>query len=216
MKPTFAERKLIALVQSGEWDIDDDGRIWRRFTRTGDRWHPGAVRVSPCKRRRVEKLLPTGYAMVRATLDGARVVGLAHRLVWQHNHGDIPDGLVINHKNGLKDDNRPSNLEVATYSENTKHAYRTGLMDEHGERNPASTLSDHDVGAIRAAYAAGGVTMVELGSRFGCSFQHVSDIVRGRTRIKQAGPVIGRDLRHAAGRRDPDTGQFIRQFQEVR
>jgi hypothetical protein len=34
---------------------------------------------------------------------------------------------VINHKNGIRDDNRVCNLEFTTNSENIKHAYRTGL-----------------------------------------------------------------------------------------
>ena len=55
-------------------------------------------------------------------IDKARVNASAHRLVWRHFHGPIPDGMTINHKNGKKQDNRPENLEVMTYAEQTKHA----------------------------------------------------------------------------------------------
>lgn len=202
MKEMGAERMLMQAVTSGEIEIDSEGRVWRVAIRTGDRWHRGTYRVLPCARRRAEKRTPAGYLMVRLMVGGHRYCALAHRLVWQALHGDIPDGLVINHLNGLKDDNRPVNLELTTYSGNTKHAYRAGLKDEHGERNPAATLSDHDVGAIRAAYATGGVTMRELAIRFGCSFQHVSRLVRGRRRPKQSGPVLDSDLRHNAIERD--------------
>jgi hypothetical protein len=176
MKPTLIERALVEFVHAGLWRIDEQGRIWK-----GE--------------RRAEKRLDTGYLMIRKMVRGIRHTGLAHRLVWQFFYGDIPDGMVINHKNGLKDFNAPDNLEIVTYGDNTKHAYRVGLMDEHGERNPAAKLSDHAIGAIRAAYAAGGVTMEELAERFDVSFQHISRIVRGRQRAKQPGPVLCHDLR---------------------
>jgi hypothetical protein len=147
--------------------------------------------------------------MVRAMIDGVRVVGLAHRLVWQHLHGDIPDGLVINHKNGIKGCNRGDNLETCSYSENAKHAYRVGLVDEHGQRNPSSTVTDHTVGAIRAAYAAGAMTMGEVARQFGQSVQYVSRVVRGETRARQPGPISTNNRKPTLLPRDPVTGRYL-------
>lgn len=36
----------------------------------------------------------------------------AHRLIWIWHNGDIPEGLLINHKNEVRDDNRIDNLEL--------------------------------------------------------------------------------------------------------
>lgn len=48
-----------------------------------------------------------------------------HRLVWAA-HGDkkLAPNLVINHKNGNKEDNRIENLELVTVSENNLHRFR--------------------------------------------------------------------------------------------
>lgn len=46
-----------------------------------------------------------------------------HRLVYLTWKGEIPQNMVINHKNGIKNDNSIKNLECCTSSENNKHAY---------------------------------------------------------------------------------------------
>ena len=43
---------------------------------------------------------------------------LSHRFVWECYNGIIPDGLVIDHINDDKIDNRLSNLQLLTTKEN--------------------------------------------------------------------------------------------------
>lgn len=43
----------------------------------------------------------------------------AHRVIWEHFNGQIPEGFVIDHINGVKDDNRIENLRVCTQQQNT-------------------------------------------------------------------------------------------------
>lgn len=73
---------------------------------------------------------PAGYINVRLTNDSRQTHtwGL-HRLlgfVFKHPGCDISD-LVINHKNGIKDDNDLENLEWLTEQENHEHAGLYGL-----------------------------------------------------------------------------------------
>lgn len=57
-----------------------------------------------------------------------------HRLVAESFLGGPHPDLQVNHKNGVKDDNRVVNLEWCTGSENVKHAYVTGIRKPSGGR----------------------------------------------------------------------------------
>lgn len=63
-----------------------------------------------------------GY--VRYSLCGSMLT--AHRLVYLTFVGEIPDGYVIDHINGIRDDNRVENLRCITQSENMKHSQEMG------------------------------------------------------------------------------------------
>lgn len=54
---------------------------------------------------------------------------LLHVFVWKVFNGDYDSKkYVVNHKNGNKSDCRLSNLELCTFSENTKHAHDNGMV----------------------------------------------------------------------------------------
>ena len=81
--------------------------------------------------KRIKKLKPikktTGYYCVWLCNNTKHFNKLIHRLVAE---AFIPNPLckkTVNHKNGIKTDNRVENLEWCTYSENILHAFKTGL-----------------------------------------------------------------------------------------
>lgn len=66
-----------------------------------------------------------GYQRVQLCKNGKRKKFFVHRLVYSAFNGEIPDGLVVNHINECKTDNRLCNLNLMTSKENTN--WGTGI-----------------------------------------------------------------------------------------
>lgn len=54
-----------------------------------------------------------------------------HILVWNTFVGEIPPGMVLDHINGIRDDNRLENLRCVTQSENMHNAQKNGHKGQH-------------------------------------------------------------------------------------
>lgn len=65
----------------------------------------------------------TGYWMIGVD----RRYYSAHRLAWMYMHGSIPEGLVIDHINGEKLDNRIVNLRVVSPGVNNQNRRRVHI-----------------------------------------------------------------------------------------
>jgi hypothetical protein len=68
----------------------------------------GTVRKGPGTR--------TSHGYRQTRVEGVLI--FVHRLIWQHVNGAIPEGLEIDHINGVRHDNRITNLRLATSSQN--------------------------------------------------------------------------------------------------
>lgn len=72
-----------------------------------------------------ERILKTtnnrGYNMIALCKNGTIRYFKNHRLVATMFIGYIPKSMVVNHKNGIKTDNRVENLEIVTNHENVTH-----------------------------------------------------------------------------------------------
>ena len=58
------------------------------------------------------------YPQFNFSVEGKQKMGYVHRFVWEAFNGPIPKGMTIDHINGDKTDNRLSNLQLLTPSQN--------------------------------------------------------------------------------------------------
>lgn len=125
----------------------------------------------------------SGYAQVRLPIDGKYKWVSVARLILQAFTGTV--GEQVNHKNGLRLDNRLENLEWVTMSENMRHSYRVlGRVHPRphlGKRGAlcknSKRVSQYDLNGkyiktwnavqelARAGFSAGNVSAVCLGKR---------------------------------------------------
>ena len=68
-----------------------------------------------------------GYLAVQLWRLGKMHRPLLHRVVAAAFIGPCPEGMEVNHIDGVKTNNAASNLEYVDRSQNMLHAYRTGL-----------------------------------------------------------------------------------------
>lgn len=133
----------------GRYQASDHGRV-----RSLDRAVPLKGRASPRRHRgRVLSLqkFSNGYLFVKMGYGGAHLV---HRLVAAaFIDGDM--SLQVNHKNGVRSDNRPSNLEWLTQSDNQLHAYRELPRRAHALITPVVVEGKRYESELSAAHALG-------------------------------------------------------------
>ena len=117
----------------GEYQVSNLGRI-KSVARLTTRPCQYGIR----EYRIPEKILRTrlgtsGYLCVNLHRDGKQVTEMIHRLVALHFCKGYRDGLVVNHKDEVKTNNRADNLEWVTQLVNNNHGTGIQRREKHSK-----------------------------------------------------------------------------------
>ncbi len=117
-----------------------------------------------------------GYLQVRIGAESKKLKYYVHRLVAMAFCDGYDENLTVNHKDGIKDNNIPSNLEWITKADNTRHEWETGLVNVRGENSPLSILKEYQIHEIRQKKLEG-LSLSAIGKQYGVSTGAIYKII---------------------------------------
>lgn len=158
----------------GIYEIDDDGNIFsldRDYLSSSGK----KCRVKGIKMKQINH--DTGYCVIRLSLGGKAKTHRYHRIVAQSLIENKENKPFVNHIDGNKRNNHPSNLEWATEKENSSHAVEMGLFDIKGVNNPSCRFTFNDV-SDWYFLITNGVMIKDIAEEWGCSLGVISRLIK--------------------------------------
>lgn len=154
--------------------------IWKRITDTSkyEVSNLGNIRHIHTHELKAQHLNKDGYSCCNGTGADTQRVARIVATAFIPNPDNKP---TVNHKNGIKTDNRADNLEWATRSEQMIHAYKNGLKKPVVVQN--QVLTDEQANNIRLMYIPRDKVygISALAKRFNVSYCTIKRCVSGKT-----------------------------------
>lgn len=143
---------------------------------------------APAKIDKAGKLRKERYFILSTNDDGYRVANLwangkprhigVHRLVYEAFAGPIPEGHEVNHKNGVRHDNRPENLEALSHADNVRYSKSHLGADYATYGNRKLTRQSYE---LALKLSSEGVAQWRIAKQIGVSKATVWNAITGKT-----------------------------------
>jgi hypothetical protein len=115
------KQRLLEIWKPTEFPFYEASNLGR--IRSVDRYVPHPIKGQKFSKGKILKLNDYGfYSLVSIGKD--KKTKMVHRIIAKTFIPNLENKPCVNHKNGIKTDNRIENLEWVTYSENEKHSYK--------------------------------------------------------------------------------------------
>lgn len=121
-----------------------------------------------------------GYRAVSMWKNKKGTIKYIHHIVLESFLHERIDGFIVNHKDGIKFNNRLDNLEYSTYSDNNQHAYNIGLKT--GVNRKFSREQILEIISLHPRYS-----FKSIADMYGVGFGTITQIFYGQTYRKFTG-----------------------------
>lgn len=136
---------------------------------------PGGIALTEPKE--LTGTIINGYKVISIRNGTVKKQCRAHRIIWIAQNGIIPNGMVVDHINNDKLDNRIENLQLLTAENNSTKAANDGLYLS-GDKSPSSVLPECKRIEIVLWHQTGAFTLRQLAEKYGISKSRVHQIIK--------------------------------------
>ena len=130
-----------------------------------------------------------GYLYFTLCKNGFAKKIVVHRLVAIVFISNPQNKICINHKNGIKTDNKVDNLEWVTYKENYIHALKNGLTRQHKwtgkfgyENNRSKKINQYCAKTLKYLKSFG--SYHEVARKMNCGYEKIYCAVKRKTKTR--------------------------------
>lgn len=134
---------LIDSMTQTHFPKECEERVIEIYGRKFSVYSDGSVKNHKSKKRRFGNITDKGYKSVLVKENGTLHTVFVHRLVAMAFIPNPENKPQVNHKNGIKTDNRPCNLEWCTNYENRRHSIE--VLQHYGRRKPVICVETNEV-----------------------------------------------------------------------